>query len=136
MDANIQAREQSYLDAERQDGINELRRDPAYYGQAVIVVGEELSLCHACHAMFAAWDMRSENGEYLEACEARTKSNGPFPKHLPSFAKNDPHAFCSSQCEQDAVDANALDAIELQRTAQDGIFETPELQITLGSYAS
>lgn len=128
--------EQAYLQAERQDGISELRRDPSYNDEAVVVVGEEKSLCHACHSLFDPFDMQSANGEYLESCEARTKSVGPFPKHLPTFAKNDPHAFCSAQCEQDAVDENALDAIETSRMAQDGIFETPELEISLGSYAS
>jgi len=136
MDANIQGREQAYLSAERQDGISELRRSAEWNDEAVVVVGEEKSLCHECHALFEPWDMQSPNGEYLESCEARTKSGGPFPKHLPTFAKNDPHAFCSAQCEQDAVDANAIDAIEMSRMAQDGIFETPELEISLGSYAS
>ncbi len=136
MDANIAAREQSYLHAERQDGIAELRRSAEWNDEAVLVVGEEKSLCHECHTLFAPWDMQSPNGEYLESCEARVKSVGPFPKHLPTFAKNDAHAFCSAQCEQDAVDANTLDAIEAGREAQDGIFETPELQVSLGSYAS
>src|SRR5208282_835918 len=136
MDANIQAREQAYLSAERQDGIGELRGSAEWNEEAVVVVGEEKSLCHTCHSLFAPWDMESPNGEYLESCEARTKSSGTFPKHLPTFAKNDPHAFCSAECEQDAVDANALDAIEMSRMAQDGIFETPELEISLGSYAS
>jgi hypothetical protein len=135
MDANIQAREQAYLEAEQQDGIAELRRSPEYNQEAVMVVGEEKSLCHSCHGFFDPYDMQSPNGEYLESCEARTKSGGPFPKDLPRFAEHDPHAFCSAPCEQDAIDLTCVDRTEFQRMAQDGVFETPELEISLGSYA-
>jgi hypothetical protein len=129
--------EQAYLDAERQDGIAELRGSEEYNAEAVMVVGEEKSLCHTCHALFDPYDMRSPNGEYLESCEARTTSGRSFPKHLPEFAKADPHAFCSADCEQESIDGNALDEIETQRMAECGMFdEVPHLDHTLGSYAS
>jgi len=134
MDSQYRA-EQAYLEAERQEEIAEIRRDPAYSAadEQVLVVGEENPMCHTCHVVFVPQDMASPNGEYLENCEARTKSGGPFPADLPRFAERNPYAFCSEPCEQDAIDLVCVTRIEDERLMQDYI-DTPSLE-PLGSYA-
>jgi hypothetical protein len=132
---NEYQQETQYLEAERAEGIRELRASAEWNEQPVFVVGEdEKPACHSCHVFFDPYDMQSPNGEYLESCEARTLS-GNFPKHLPEFAKKNPHAFCSAQCEQDAIDLNALEAIEISRMAQHGEFDEFPMSVELGSYA-
>ena len=133
---NEYQQEQQYLEAERAEGIRELRASAEYNDEAIFVVGEDTKpACHTCHDFFDPYDMQSPNGEYLENCEARTLS-GRFPKNLPEFAKKNPHAFCSAQCEQDAIDQTAVAVIELNRLAESGEFdEFPTFDQQLGNYA-
>lgn len=93
-----------------------------------------MAKCATCFVSFDAFDMESPNGEYLESCEARTKS-GVFPADLPKFAQKNPHAFCSADCEQEATDNETINRIEDQRLVAAGVYETPELEIGIGSYA-
>jgi hypothetical protein len=97
----------------------------------VFLIGhDEMAKCHVCHRFFDP-QVDSHNGEYLERCEARTKSGGPFPSDLPRFSESNPYAFCSADCEQDAVDSVCVNRIEDERLMQD---DTPSLPY-LGSYA-
>ena len=92
--------------------------------------------CEVCNQYFDPQDMNSPNGEYLEACEARTKNHGPFPANLPKSAETNPYTFCSEDCEQEACDEVQLGRSERQRMYEEGeIEDTPRLDIDrLGSY--
>lgn len=102
-----------------------------------IIVGEtDKKQCETCNQFFDPQDMNSPNGEYLEACEARTRNSGPFPEDLPPSAKFHPHTFCSEECEQDACDQVRLGHIELQRMVEEGeIEDTPSLDMEPRSYS-
>ena len=74
----------------------------------IIIGRDDKSQCTTCYAFF------KPESEYHQQCERRATTRN-FPPDLPAFAKNDPHAFCSEPCEQDARDEARLARIEFER---------------------
>lgn len=101
----------------------------SHMADTFVIGRDEKPKCHTCHSFFDPYDMDSSNGEYIESCESRTE----FPKYLPKFAQNNPYAFCSADCEQEAIDNNAVETMELEHCLDN--CDTPSLNMDyLGSY--